>query len=828
MMSMTRTTNGRWRIRRKSFHNSHQLFTLSSTRSSSLGIINASLLGLLPPRILVTIVLGSLLTLTGGVGAMQSPAISPSSSASPSSSSNYQTVDAISALTGLSNGYMATYYHQLGNADDDQHHQYPQQQEKFHGYHNVHPQLLHNPEVVDKEPTGRGLNLHTSHYGNGPGVMGHSNMATGINAKASASSSSPPSLEIVNVANGGGFIPTTLSAAGQHYASTLLDLQSPTDKNKLQPPGGGDVPKMGKQQATTTAYQHNLAPSSSNGPTSLYGRLSNYDEQQMQLSARSGAAAAYAGGGDSNSGYQRSSVGGESGHNFGEAYDNYAANLYHDSNTNEGEQQQNFANYFTRTTTSALTDNGEAYGTTGVDENVGVGQNPHKYLPLNNYQQQQNEHQSYPLHDYQQQDKQTIYTRAASSATAPPSSATVTSSQFFGNYNYPNNVDDDNKELVMANYQMWNLVDKQLASNYYGSQNQEQHQNHQHHQQQQQQHNSETEQQYREANSKQQYQQNSQTAIKQRQFKQDEDDNDIGPGEYTDSDTAESHFRLKARNEKTFRTKSKRSEPQNEHYDDSYTPEHYRHSTSSENTAVETIQIQQQQLDELHDQLQKQQQQFIALQHQLIDHDQRLQIQRTQAQYHHSASHPTLPPITQTIHHNPHSLQALSGTPLSQHTHIVRNIPIIQRQQVYVPTKETVNVEVPDPIINTVKTPVAIEIPVPKTVAVPQLNEVKIPIERVKPFPVERPIPFLVEKRVPYAVEKQIAQPVYYNVPIKVPIVHTVVHKLHSPHAYSYQHQKHHHGPIHYSGHIRHPIHHNHHHGVHHGHLHYSGGHYMK
>lgn len=213
-----------------------------------------------------------------------------------------------------------------------------------------------------------------------------------------------------------------------------------------------------------------------------------------------------------------------------------------------------------------------------------------------------------------------------------------------------------------------------------------------------------------------------------------------------------------------------------------------------------------QSLKDLQQQLNQQQQQFQDLQHQLIEHDQQLQIQSKQQHpvslMTSQATASTLPAITQTVHHTPQSLQALAGIPLAKHTHVIRNVPVPLHQQIYVPHKEAVQIDVPDTKITTVKNPLPIQIPVPKTVAVPDLHEVTIPIERVKPFPVERPIPFLVEKRVPYRVEKQIAKPIYYPMPIKIPIIHTVVHKLRShvhPHGHGHgshlhphlQHQSH-------------------------------------
>uniref|UniRef100_A0A1I8NXS6 Uncharacterized protein n=1 Tax=Stomoxys calcitrans TaxID=35570 RepID=A0A1I8NXS6_STOCA len=786
-------------------------------REGGLCIINVFLLGT-TATMLATIALGSITTLSALPAVLASAdASAPSSSTSSHRPGNYQGVDAVSALTGLSNGYMASYYHQLRNAGEHQHQR--QNQQPHYRLAHAMQTMIHNPEVVDKEPNGRGgsgglQHGHASHYGNGLG---------GNAAAAAAATATAPSpneaLENFNVPDSG-FIPTTLSAAGQHYASSLLDLQSVTDKNNVHVHGASAsalaAGKLDLQQSTA------MAGNANNGPASLYGRLSNYDEAQLLSAGRSGLS----GSGSAGSNPALASPHGN-GHNFAEAYDNYAANLYHDpSSTNEGEQLQNFANYFTPTST-ASTSNAAAYG-----PGISVAQSPHKYLPLNNYhnteqhspQQQQQQQYAAASHHYQQQkqqqqqaDKQNIYSRAATSLSAagagsePESEHGITTSQFFGNYNYPNNV-EDNKHLAMANYQIWNMVDKQLANaNYYESQSQQQTQ---------------------QTSAELDYPSNSQAAKQhqhqhqlQRHFQQDEQEE--SNSDYKEPEAAESSFILRTR-EKRGRGKSKRSEPITTSYEDSYSQQnlHTPHSLGHNDDNAETIQVQQQQLDELHQQLRDQQQQFMALQHQLIDHDQRLQIHHTQASYHtpQNPTPPTLPPITQTVHHNQHSLQALNGTPLSKHTHIIRNVPIIQRQAVYVPTKQNVNVEVPDPVITTVAKPLPIEIPVSKTIAIPQLNEVKIPIERIKPFPVERPIPYLVEKRVPYTVEKQIAQPVYYHVPIKVPIVHTVVHKLHSPHAYSYQHQKQHHLPIHYTGHIRHPVHH---HGGH-GHLHYSSGHYLK
>uniref|UniRef100_A0A1I8NGG1 Uncharacterized protein n=1 Tax=Musca domestica TaxID=7370 RepID=A0A1I8NGG1_MUSDO len=743
-------------------------------------IINAMMLGGIGVMCwLATIALGSITTAAGVAATAVSASTPTAGNRSPlQGSGNYQGADAVSALTGLSNGYMASYYHQLGNTLEQQH-------QNQHPYH-LHGPTSHNPESVDKEATGRGMQLHTSHYGNG--VVGGTSGAISKESPAAAAA-----LEIFNIPESG-FIPTTLSAAGQHYAASFLGLQSVADKNNVQVTeagggaGGGGVAsgKLDLQQSPATkatAYASmSMTAANNNGPApSLYGRLSNYDEEQ-KLSIRSGD-------GDGNAMVSF-------GHNIVTAYDNYAAgNLYADqsggSNTNQGEQMQNFANYFTPTTTSMATSStASTYG--------GGPQSPHKYLPLNNYHNTEMQ----PQQHYQTSDKQNIYNRAISLDAAAVASDLTSPSQKAGyletyaNYNnYPKNNNNNNNEngnkpsSAYYPYETWNnYIEKHGNDNYQTYQNQQQ-------------------------------QQQEQSSQLQRHFHQNKEEQNTHQKDYREPEAATYilHSATKEKRSK-HKQKSKRSDPHGHEIYEDASP--YPHDDTDE---AHTIQIQQQQLEELHHQLQQQQQQFINLQHQLIDHDQQLQIQKQQ---HHTAPpiQPHLPPITQVVHHNSHSLQALSGTPLAKHTHVVRTIPIAQHQQVYVPTRQNISVEVPDPIITTVNRPVPIEVPVSKTIAIPQIKEVKIPIERVRPFPVERPIPYLIEKRVPYTVEKQIAQPVYYHVPIKVPIVHTVVHKLHNPHAYSYQHQRQHSHPLVYTGHIRHPIHH---HGGH-GHSHYSNIHYKK
>uniref|UniRef100_A0A1B0FRD6 Uncharacterized protein n=1 Tax=Glossina morsitans morsitans TaxID=37546 RepID=A0A1B0FRD6_GLOMM len=209
---------------------------------------------------------------------------------------------------------------------------------------------------------------------------------------------------------------------------------------------------------------------------------------------------------------------------------------------------------------------------------------------------------------------------------------------------------------------------------------------------------------------------------------------------------------------------------------------HYHHpSTSAHLDALTQIQ----EFHHLQEQINHQQHKFAQLQQQLAHNH---YLHHPPPQTHQHTVLPQLPPVTQIVHHNAHSLQALAGRPLSKHTQVIKSIPVPQHHQVHVPYKEMVSIEIPETVVTAESKPVPIEVPVTKTVAVPIVEEVTIPIERVKPVPVEKPIPYIVEKRVPYTVEKQIAKPIYYNVPVKVPIIHTVVHKDYLTHVNPHPH----------------------------------------
>ncbi|XP_036324919.1 uncharacterized protein LOC118738107 [Rhagoletis pomonella] len=147
------------------------------------------------------------------------------------------------------------------------------------------------------------------------------------------------------------------------------------------------------------------------------------------------------------------------------------------------------------------------------------------------------------------------------------------------------------------------------------------------------------------------------------------------------------------------------------------------------------------------------------------------------APYHHQ--HYTLPPITTTVRHTPASSAALAGIPLARHVEVTKHIAAVtDYERIHVPYNQSVPIRIPQPVVTTIPRPYAIRVPVARNVVVPKVQEVRIPIEKVKPFPVERPVPFVVERSVPYMVEKQVAKPVYYPYPVQVPIVKTIVHKV--------------------------------------------------
>ncbi|KAI9577046.1 hypothetical protein GQX74_014974 [Glossina fuscipes] len=240
-------------------------------------------------------------------------------------------------------------------------------------------------------------------------------------------------------------------------------------------------------------------------------------------------------------------------------------------------------------------------------------------------------------------------------------------------------------------------------------------------------------------------------------------------------------------NNNSNKQKSKRNEIVDHDYyhEDVYADNHHHYHHPSTSAHLDAL-TQIQQFHHLQEQINHQQHKFAQLQQQLHAHNHYLHHPPPQAHQHTVLTQ--LPPVTQVVHHNAHSLQALAGRPLTKHTQIVKNIPVPQHHQVHVPYKETVSIEIPETVITAESKPVPIEVPVTKTVAVPIVEEVTIPIERVKPVPVEKPIPYIVEKRVPYTVEKQIAKPIYYNVPVKVPIIHTVVHKDYLTHVNPHPH----------------------------------------
>ncbi|KAM7359487.1 uncharacterized protein ACRADG_013048 [Cochliomyia hominivorax] len=691
---------------------------------------------------------------------------------------------------GLSNGYATPSYvknyYQITEAETtgQQQQQKQQQQQHLQQQSNVAVtaaaiKAKHEGEMGAGGVIGRGfMGLQSNNYGN-------SFVARGGAIAAQSALQNGGTFNIY----AGGFVPTSFTPAGHHYATSLEGLQSAIDKNNaLQQYGTTTAANKNNFNLNHPAYdngnsnKYNTIATTDNKATQLqqqqqqqqeqhsmfrrlsnYGGLNNFRNGGLPVEADTTGANDNGGGrddGDSDVEDERDvEVNGGTGRANNGVVQNYALayaddaeqsamlqNFYNQQSTayNEAntEPEQTFANYFPPAMTTATAAAGYEI------------ENPQKYYTFNNYQQQQQttkpqqqEQQTY-LHyqpqAYEQQQQQQQLQHHHVTATPAPATYFQSIIQHKNDDNNNNNREHHHQHRHIAGDNYYNWKQNHLMTSY----------------------------------------QQKQLGMEKLSHTQQSPANNHylqqQPSIVQEPETAETSH--SARFKKSPKHKSKRHDNQEHNYSyDTY--EHNDIETEKQDLSA----VQLEHLQQLQQQLHQQQQQFIELQHQLIDHDQQLQIQKQIA---HTPA-PALPPITHTVHHNPHSLQALAGTPLTKHTQIIKTIPIPQRHQVHVPYRENVTIEVPDPIITTISKPLAIEIPITKTVTIPKIQEVKIPIEKLKPVPVERPIPYIVEKRVPYAVEKQVAKPVYYPVPIKVPIVHTVVHKVHSPHHDHYHHEPH-------------------------------------
>lgn len=95
-----------------------------------------------------------------------------------------------------------------------------------------------------------------------------------------------------------------------------------------------------------------------------------------------------------------------------------------------------------------------------------------------------------------------------------------------------------------------------------------------------------------------------------------------------------------------------------------------------------------------------------------------------------------------------------------------------------------VKVQIPHPVLVPVPHPYPIHIPVSKPVAVPVVKEITIPVEKIVPYPVIKQVPFTVEKHVPYPVERIVHVHRRVPVPIRVPVVKTVIHRVKASHGW--------------------------------------------
>ncbi|KAI8130382.1 hypothetical protein FF38_12624 [Lucilia cuprina] len=711
-----------------------------------------------------------------------------------------EAADVVAALTGLTNGYASSdyiknYYHVSEAAETTEQ---QQQQQQLHQQNNaIAVRSGQQGDAVGAAGIiGRGfMGLQSNNYGNSIVARG---VTTGEVVGRGLAHEDTFSVY------DGGFVPTTFTAAGQHYAASLGGRQSATDKNNVL-----------HHYATAAAYKNNLhanhqpygnSNSNSNynsnnnfiaeagnnkhnnmAQKTLFRRLSNYDGLDNVNGVTTGDASIADDDGGESEGETIAGNGGEGlMEKYAVTYEDKAQqipvlrNFYNQQTTFNNDQQERektFANYFPPSMTATATVGYEI-------------ENPQKYYTLNNYRETTKPQQKQQYIQYQQ--KLPAYASQQQQQTITTMPAPATYYQTFIQHKNDNqehhNHQQHYRHVAGDNYHTWKQ--NQIMANYQPKQSTTI--------EKQQPHKQQTQQKHLQSNNN-QYQHSS----------------------IQEPETAETS--QSTRIKKPLKHKSKRHDAQEQAYN--YDALLENNDIETERDDISAIQLQQ--LQHLQHQLHQQQQQFVDLQHQLIDHDQQLQIQKQIAQ----SPPPALPPITHTVHHNPHSLQALTGTPISQHTQVIKAIPIPQHQQIHIPYRENVTIEVPDTMITAINKPVPIEIPLTRTVTIPKIQEVKIPIQKLKPFPVERPIPYIVEKRVPYPVEKQIAKPVYYPVPIKVPIVHTVVHKVHQPAYGNYQQHGNYHQPHNthqQSYHLPHTVYrHSHGHGSGHGHGHsYSHSHH--